>query len=182
MIGRQMMGRIDSRFDQAKGGRNPNGNSLGGVSCVAVGDPAQCEAIWDQQMYDTKPHSATADDVGRQSVQLSNAGLSIYSEFTKVIVLTKTHRLTKIENPHTPEEHAFNERAERFVQVLRRLRDLEWTPDDYYWLCERKRSKLTLRQREEFANAPVIMDNRKATDTNPAVSYTHLTLPTICSV
>ena len=167
MIGRQMVGRIHSRLAQAKAGRNASEYSLGGVSCVAVGDPAQCEAIMDQQIYDVKPHKETADESDKRSVQLSNRGLSVYSEFVKVIILTKTHRLTKIEDPQTPEDHASNERAERFVKVLRRLRDLEWTPEDYYWLCERKRSKLTLQQRQEFANAPVLMDFRKTTDTNP---------------
>ena len=38
------------------------------------------------------------------------------------------------ENPITDEEVAFNERADRFVKVLRRLRDLEWTIEDYYCL------------------------------------------------
>ena len=56
MIGRQMMGRIDSRLQQAKAGRNPTEEFLGGVSSVLVGDPAQCEAIRDQQIYDTVPH------------------------------------------------------------------------------------------------------------------------------
>ena len=98
---------------------------------------------------------------------MSNRGLGVYSEFTKVIVLTKTHRLTKIDNPKTEEEEAFNERADRFVETLHRLRDLEWTIDDYFWLCNRKRSKLTLREREEFSTAPVIMDFRKSTDDNP---------------
>ena len=40
MIGRQMMGRIDSRLEQAKAGRNSHAESLGGCSCVIVGDPA----------------------------------------------------------------------------------------------------------------------------------------------
>ena len=60
MIGRQMMGRIDSRLNQAKARKNPMEYSLGGVSCVAVGDPAQYEAIIDQQIYYVKPHKETA--------------------------------------------------------------------------------------------------------------------------
>ena len=51
MVGRQMMGRIDSRSHQAKpGARNPGGHSVGGMSLVCVGDPAQIQAIGDQQM------------------------------------------------------------------------------------------------------------------------------------
>ena len=61
MIGRQMMGRIDSRFHQAKAGLNNKEELLGGVSSVLVGDPAQCEAIMDQQIYDTVPHKKNCD-------------------------------------------------------------------------------------------------------------------------
>ena len=121
----------------------------------------------DQQIYDVHPHKRTTTDGDSRAVLLSNRGLSVYSEFTQVIVLTKTHRLTKIDDPKTEEEHAFNDRADRFVHMLRRLRDLEWTIEDYYWLCKRKRSNLTLRQREEFAEAPVIMDFRRTTEDNP---------------
>ena len=167
MIGRQMMGRIDSRLQQAKAGRNPAEEFLGGVSSVLVGDPAQCEAIRDQQIYDTVPHKRTASDHDQQHVQLSNRGLEVYNSFRKVVVLTKTHRLTKIENPQTTADEAFNDRAERFVTVLRRLRDLDWTCEDYYWLCRRKRSQLSFAERARFADAPVIMDFRRTTEDNP---------------
>ena len=60
MIGRQMMGRIDSRMEQAKGYQDQRNESIGGLSCVAVGDPAQCEAMHDQQIYNTAPHKGTA--------------------------------------------------------------------------------------------------------------------------
>ena len=57
MIGRQMMGRIDSRFRQAAS----SDDTLGNISVIAVGDPGQCEAIGDQQFYDTNPHHGTKD-------------------------------------------------------------------------------------------------------------------------
>ena len=121
----------------------------------------------DQQIYDTVPHKRTAGEHAQQHVQLSNRGLEVYNSFTKVVVLTKTHRLTKIENPKTAAEEAFNERAERFVTVLRRLRDLDWTCEDYFWLCNRKRSMLSMAERARFADAPVIMDFRRTTEENP---------------
>ena len=108
MIGRQMMGRIDSRLQQAKAGLNDKEELLGGVSSVLVGDPAQCEAIMDQQIYDTVPHKKTATDHDQKHVHLSNRGLEVYNTFKQVVVLTKTHRLTKIDNPQTPAEEAFN--------------------------------------------------------------------------
>ena len=121
----------------------------------------------DQQIYDVEPHKRTATEGDTRAVLLSNRGLCVYSEFTKVIVLTKTHRLTKIDDPKTDADRAFNDRADRFVRMLRRLRDLEWTIDDYYWLCRRKRSHLTLREREEFSTAPVIMDFQRTTEDKP---------------
>ena len=132
MVGRQMMGRIDSRLRQAKATRNPAGYDLGGVSCVGVGDPAQCEAIRDQQLYDVAQHKQTTANADWGPVRLSNVGLRVYADFDEVVVLTTCHRLTRIEDPRTPEDVAFNERAERFVQVLRRLRDLEWTCEDFF--------------------------------------------------
>ena len=61
MVGRQMMGRIDSRFRQGRAGRSDAEGNLGGMSCVCVGDPAQCESILDQQIYDCTAHKDTAE-------------------------------------------------------------------------------------------------------------------------
>ena len=102
-----------------------------------------------------KPHKKSVEDLDQQHVLLSNRGLHVYSEFTKVVVLTTAHRLTKVENPATEADFAFNDRADRFVQLLRRLRDLRWTVGDYFRLCRRKRSQLSLSERETFAGAPL---------------------------
>ena len=67
MIGRQMMGRIDSRFRQGKAEQSGGMDNLGGLSCVCVGDPAQCEAIRDQQIYDVAPHKDTAEGTAEGS-------------------------------------------------------------------------------------------------------------------
>jgi len=46
MVGKQMMGKISSRCQQAKTSvQNPTGDALGGLSCIGVGDPAQCPPI-----------------------------------------------------------------------------------------------------------------------------------------
>ena len=95
------MGRINSRMNQAKAGSNPSDSSLGGVSCVCSGDPAQCEAITDQQMYDTRAHKETAAAGETQRVQLSNAGMSVFEEFDEVVVLSKIHRLTQLSEAKT---------------------------------------------------------------------------------
>ena len=168
MVGRQMMGRIDSRCQQAKpGSRNPGKHSLGGLSLVCVGDPAQIQAIGDQQMYDLAPHPDTATKPMAQPVRLSNLGREIYAEFDKVIILQTAHRLAYIEDPETAEDHAYNDRADKFLEVLHRVRDLALSVEDYYWLCDLKRSKRTLSDRNAFKTAPVLMDFRRATTSNP---------------
>ena len=70
-----MMGRIDSRLRQARpGGEHPERPGLGGVSCVAVGDPAQCEATRDQQLFDIAPHLKTATDQELATASSSGSG------------------------------------------------------------------------------------------------------------
>ena len=59
------------------------------------------------------------------------------------------------------------------MEVLHRLRDLKWTLEDYYWLCRRKRSMLSLPERQKFHDAPVIMDFRRETMRNPENNATY---------
>ncbi len=47
------------------------------------------------------------------------------------------------------------------------MRDLEWTVEDYYWLCKRKRSQLTTTEKLRFAMAPVLMDVSRENNENP---------------
>ena len=103
MVGRQMMGRIDSRLCQARpGGEHTERPGLGCVSWACscnicrvevpyiavasfirllylfVGDPGQCEAIRDQQLYDVAPHRKPGTDQDLAAVRLSSAGLEVY--------------------------------------------------------------------------------------------------------
>ena len=92
MIGRRMMGRIDSRFRQGKTNCDDDRDVLGQTSCVCIGDPAQCEALGDDQYYDPYPKSDTGDKVSPAIARLSNAGLSVYNTFDEVVLLTNVHR------------------------------------------------------------------------------------------
>ena len=135
MVGRQMMGRIDSRLRQATAERYNNDDVLGGLSAVCVGDPAQCEAIIDQQIYDTDPHKRTNDMQEDSAAKLSNAGFNVYTQFNEVIILTHVHRLHTLEKHNlSREEKDYNDRAKRFIQIMHRLRNLDWTLEDYDWL------------------------------------------------
>ena len=162
-----MMGRIASRMEQAIALENPNQELCGGLSLVCVGDPAQCQAIFDQQIYDTDVHPDTDKTPLAQKVQLSNSGLELYNSFDEVIILQTVHRLKQIEKPTTASDHEYNARADRFLEILHRVRDLTLTAGDYFWLCNLKKSKKTLQEREAFKTAPVLMDYRRATAANP---------------
>ena len=85
MVGRQMMGRIATRFEEAAplSDARQQEHDLGGFSAVAVGDPAQCEAMGDQQIYDTTPHKDTLEQ--SPHAMLSNRGLKVYAGFDEVV-------------------------------------------------------------------------------------------------
>ena len=134
------MGRIDARMEQAVAHRNLLENSLGGMSLVCIGDPAQCQALFDQQMYDLEPHEKTRSHPMQQDVRLSNRGRDIYNQIDLVVVLDEIHRLSKREAKAgevlNPEQVAYNERADRFSEVLHRVRDLTLSTEDYSWLVD----------------------------------------------
>ena len=158
MVGRQMMGRLDSRFRQGCAGADNANSDLGGLSCICVGDPAQCEALFDQQIYDQDVHKDTRKEAVSEAAVLSNNGMRIYSGFNDVIILSTVHRLRMISKDNlSPEAISYNERARQFMETMHLLRDLKWTLKDYYWLCKRKRSNLLPSERALFSNAPVIM-------------------------
>ena len=137
-----MLGSIASRMEQAVTEHNPAGYTCGGFSVVCAGDPAQCQAIFDQQLYDTSVHPDTSKTPLAQKVQLSNTGLEIYSSFGSVNIPQTVHRLKQLEHPETPSDHAYNERADRFLSILHRVRDLQLTAEDYFWLCDLKKLSL----------------------------------------
>ena len=102
-----------------------------------------------------------------QKVFLSNTGLEIYNRFNKVIILQTVHRLKQVDDPKTSADVEYSARADRFLEILHRVRDLTLTAEDYFWLCSSKKSKRTFQEREAFKTAPVLMDYRRATVRNP---------------
>ena len=111
-----MMGKISSRCRQAKpGDQNPTDDVLGGLSCIGVGDPAQCPPISDELFYDTAPHRATASEATSQRVQFSNQGKTVYDTFEDVIILQYCHRVHRRTGDNLSEaDQAYDERGQRF--------------------------------------------------------------------
>jgi len=101
---------------------------------------------------------------GADDARLTNRGLLLYREFNEVVVLTTCHRVTlDVQHLQGAEAEAYRARAQRFVELLHKVRDLTLTPADYFELCKRKRAFLSLRERQAFDQAPVMMDFRKDT-------------------
>jgi hypothetical protein len=97
MVGKQMMGKISSRCRQAKPAeQNPHGDALGGLSCIAVGDPAQCPPISDDPFFDAEAHKDTRSDAAAPRVLFSNQGKMIYDTFEDVIILQFCHRVHRL--------------------------------------------------------------------------------------
>jgi hypothetical protein len=101
---------------------------------------------------------------GTDESRLTNRGLLLYKEFNEVVVLTTCHRVTlDVQHLQGAEAEAYRSRAQRFVELLHKVRDLTLTRTDYFELCKRKRAFLSLRERQAFDQAPVMMDFRKDT-------------------
>jgi hypothetical protein len=163
MVGKQMMGKISARCQQAKtAAQNPTGDALGGLSCIGVGDPAQCPPISDEAFYDPDAHRDTTKEPDAQRVRLSNRGKTVYDTFKDVIILQFCHRVHRRTGENlTDEDKSYNARGQKFLEIMGRLRDCEWTFQDYYWLLERHLSRLSITERAAFAEAPLIMEFRK---------------------
>ena len=73
-------------------------------------------------------------------------------------VLSNVHRLQTVEVPDTPAEVASNERCVKFGDIMRRLRDMTLTHEDYFWLCKLKRSARSASETLFFKDAPILME------------------------
>ena len=165
MIGKQMMGKISSRCRQGRAtSANPNEDVLGNLSVAAVGDPAQCPPIRDTPFYDSNLHKDTGKEPDAERVKLANSGHLAYDSFSDVIILQTCHRIRQKDDTNDPEAVAYNERGQRFLKIMTRLRDCLWNEEDYYWLCKRKLGQLSFAEKSAFADAPVIMEFRKERD------------------
>ena len=92
--------------------------------------------IRDDPFYDADPHKDTHTAPESTRVRMSNQGLHIFSSFDKVIILQRCHRVHQRQGATlTDEDIAYDERGQRFLQVVTRLRDCAWTENDYYWIC-----------------------------------------------
>ena len=177
MIGRRLMGKIDSRCEQATATCIPIVTAtLGGKSCILVGDPAQCPPIGDEVFYSCDTHPDTPA-LSPRGVFCPTEVSSYTIRFKKVIILQHCHRIHQLAGDNlSADDISYNVRGQQFLEIMTRLRDCLWTEEDYYTLCKRKLSQLSFSARSSFADAPCIMEFRKEreddADEAPAVTRT----------
>ena len=88
-------------------------------------------------------------------------------EFQDVVTLPKVHRVEYDAPDLSPaERERYKEEADRFLEVVAKMADCEWSALDHAWLKRRERSRLRMtpegrRELEAFDDAPVLMDGKK---------------------
>ena len=149
--------------------------SMGGLDVILCGHGAQAPPIGDDSLFKVGPYTGQGrnqpkhgeDPTAPTTAALSDAAELFMNEFQDVALLRKIWRLDDGNDTMSAEERsAYRAEGDKFLEVLRRIADLEWTPEDHAWLTQRCRSVLerTERGREELAafdHAPLLMDGRR---------------------
>ena len=150
--------------------------SMGGLEVVMTGDPAQIKPIGDDRIWKPGTYTGKAKNKPRQDVVAPVDAPSVgrfvdmcrlfIEEFEDVVILQKVHRSLDAGGRNSSLSEACAAEQRRFLEVTRRMADLEWTREDHAWLSQRNRSllKLTQEGRAElvgFEDAPLLMDGRK---------------------
>ena len=150
--------------------------SMGGLEVVMTGDPAQIKPIGDDRMWKPGEYKGKAKNKRRKDVEAPVDAPSVNSfvdrcrlfreEFEDVVILQNVHRSLVGDGSAGSLSEVGQAEQQRFLEVTRRMADLEWTREDHAWLSQRNRSslKMTAEGRAElvgFEDAPLLMDGRK---------------------
>ena len=150
--------------------------SMGGLEVVMCGDPAQIQPIGDERMWKPGAYSGKAKNKRKKDIEAPVDAPSVESfvdrchlfrqEFEDVVILQKVHRSLDGDGVGGSLSDALAVEQQRFLEVVGRMADLEWTREDHAWLSQRNRSvmKLTAEGRAElagFEDAPLLMDGRR---------------------
>ena len=182
MIGRAMLGKIDHRCREARGDHRVVGvrrtGSLGGLGCIELGDFKQAPPIGDESQYREEAYRGKGgqrqediDDNVIPTNKLVARGLALRNEFQDVVFLGKVHRRDDGNDEMSPgERQVYREEADRFQEVMLRMADCEWTPEDHAWLFQRCRAPLSAtpegkEELKKFRDAPLQMDSKQVLST-----------------
>ena len=148
---------------------------MGGLDVILSGHGAQAQPIGDDSLCKVGPYTGKGrnqpkhgeDPTAPSAAALSDDAELFMNEFEDVALLRQVWRLDDGNDTMSAEERsAYRAEADKFLEVLRRMADLEWTREDHAWLAQRNRSVLerTERGRQELASfdhAPLLMDGRR---------------------
>ena len=148
---------------------------MGGLDVIVAGHSAQAQPIGDDSLCKVGPYTGRGRNQPKDGVDatapsceaLSNDAELFMQEFEDVALLRRVWRLDDGNDDMSPEDRAaYRAEADKFLEILGRMADLEWTPADHAWFQQRMRRVLetTERGREEFAafdHTPLLMDGRQ---------------------
>ena len=178
MLGKVFMGKMLLRARDIFGSKPAEFRrdvSMGGLDVIVAGHSAQAQPIGDDSLCKVGPYTGRGRNQPKDGVDptapscedLSNDAELFMKEFEDVTLLRRVWRLDDGTDDMSPEEReAYRAEADKFLEVLGRMADLEWTPADHAWLQQRRRSVLegSERGRQElavFEHAPILMDRRQ---------------------
>ena len=154
MLGRAFVGKILFRVRDAQLKRTPQW-WLAGMDALFAGHLAQAAQIGDEPLYqpgrykgkglNKPPDNYRGEKEGHKSLaELVEDARLFLSEFDDVAMLRNTHRVDDSGDPSwSPEVKAqYKQRADRFLEVTRKMADLEWTRGDHAWLAQRNKRAL----------------------------------------
>ena len=178
MLGKAFVGKLLFRVEDAQ--PEHTSESLFGLDAILAGHLAQAAPIGDDPVYKEGPYKgkglnkppdnysgpeppSVADFVDKARLFLD--------EFQDVAMLLETHRVDESGDATWSDARRaqYQRDAQRFLQVTRRMADLEWTREDRRFLASRNASALLSTEEgravyeREFKDAPLLMDTKKPT-------------------
>ena len=177
MLGKAFLGKVLYRAREVAPGAAA---SLGGLDCIKAGHLAQAAPIGDDPVFKPGGYSGKSTNRAPEGYRvkeppttkalMDDANLFL-TEFEDVVMLLETHRVDEDGEPGWSEERLaqYRQDAKRFLEVTRRMADLEWTREDWRFLARRNASALLstaegrAEYEREFKDAPLLMDTRQQT-------------------
>ncbi len=176
MLGKDFVGKVLLRARDADPEASPE--TLGGMDAVLSGHLAQAAPIGGDALYkpggykgrglNKAPDNYSGPTPKTLAEFVNDARLFLF-EFEDVALLRATHRVEHEGDKSWPEERRARYRhdADKFLEVTRRMADLEWTRPDWQWVAQRNKRTLLMTEEgratyeREFKDAPLLFDGKK---------------------
>ena len=151
--------------------------TLAGLDAILTGHLAQATPIGDDPIFkpggytgkgQNKPRGKERPAGAKSTHELVDMSRVFLDEFEDVAMLLRTHRVDDDGDPPWSAERLaqYKAAARRFLDVTRRMADLEWSRMDHFWFASHNESRLLSTEegrevyRRELANAPIVTDGK----------------------